>query len=205
MQGHVDQTSSIFAGNLLSDSYVISKFFIKNSGFLIVAVESPTKNSQQFTSEVIIDTSSFPVVGHFEADGNHYAIVKTQNTPEVIDPSLISILTGRELQIAALVGLGSSNKRVANQLQISESTVSAHLRRIFIKLKVNSRSAMVYHCSSLINRLHQLRTTQEQTSAINQSGNVAQSAMNDQTFDPDIAEIDRLLCSALATSGITSD
>ncbi|ACC85186.1 response regulator transcription factor [Nostoc punctiforme] len=200
----VDQTSSIFAGNLLLDSYVISKFFIKNSSFLIIAVESPIENSQQFTSEVIIDTIPFAVVGHFEADGNHYAIVKTQNTPEVIDPSLISILTGRELQIAALVGLGSSNKKVANQLQISESTVSAHLRRIFIKLKVNSRSAMVYHCSSLINRLHQLRKIQEQTSASSQSGNVAQSAMNDQTLDPDIAEIDRLLCSALATSGITS-
>ncbi|MBD2564682.1 MULTISPECIES: response regulator transcription factor [Nostoc] len=205
MQGHVDQTSSIFAGKLVSDSCIISKFFIKNSGFLIIAVESPTENSQQFTSEVMIDTISFcSVVGHFEADGNHYAIVKTQNTPEVIDPSLISILTGRELQIAALVGLGSSNKKVANQLQISESTVSAHLRRIFIKLKVNSRSAMVYHCSSLINRLHQLRTMQEQTSASSQSGNVAQSAMNDQTLDPDIAEIDRLLCSALSTSDITS-
>ena len=124
---------------------------------------------------------------------------------EAIDPSLINILTGRELQIAALVALGWSNKKVANQLQISEWTVSAHLRRIFIKLKVDSRSAMVYRCASLINRLHELRTIQEQTSASSQSGNVAQSAMNDQTLDPDIAEIDRLLCSALTTSDITFD
>ncbi|MDF5737186.1 MULTISPECIES: response regulator transcription factor [unclassified Nostoc] len=204
MQVHIDRTFSIFAANLVSDSYVISKFFINNSSFLIIAVEAPTENNQQFTSDIIIDAISFSVVGHFEADGHCYAIVKTQNTPEVIDPSLISILTGRELQIAALVGLGWSNKKVANQLQISEWTVSAHLRRIFIKLKVDSRSAMVYRCSSLINRLHQLRTIQEQMSATSQPGGVAQSAMNDQTLQSDIGEIDRLLCSALATSGITS-
>ncbi|MEH1901842.1 MAG: LuxR C-terminal-related transcriptional regulator [Nostoc sp.] len=204
MQVHIDRTFSIFAANLVSDSYVISKFFINNSSFLIIAVEAPTENNQQFTSDIIIDAISFSVVGHFEADGHCYAIVKTQNTPEVIDPSLISILTGRELQIAALVGLGWSNKKVANQLQISEWTVSAHLRRIFIKLKVDSRSAMVYRCSSLINRLHQLRTIQKQMSATSQPGGVAQSAMNEQTLQSDIGEIDRLLCSALATSGITS-
>ncbi|MEH2347239.1 MAG: LuxR C-terminal-related transcriptional regulator [Nostoc sp.] len=156
MQVEIDQTSNIFTANLVSDCHVITKFFIANSCFLVIAVESPTGNSKHFTSDVIIDTISFSVVGNFEFDGHHYAIVKTQNTPDAIDPSLINILTERELQIAALIALGWSNKKVGNQLQISEWTVSAHLRRIFIKLKVDSRSAMVYRCSSSINRLHQM-------------------------------------------------
>jgi DNA-binding CsgD family transcriptional regulator len=182
MQAHVDQTSSIFAASLLSDSHIISKFFIKNSGFLVIAVEPPPVNSQQLTSDIIIDTIPFSVVGHFESDGHCYAIVKTQNTPEVIDPSLINILTERELQIAALVALGWSNKKVANQLQISEWTVSAHLRRIFIKLKVDSRSAMVYRCTSLINQLNELRTIKDQMSSTSQPGDVAKSATNEQTL-----------------------
>ncbi len=62
-------------------------------------------------------------------------------------------LTGRELQIAMLVALGHPTKRIAFQLGISEWTVSAHLRRIFLKLGVDSRAAMVYCCAPLIQRL----------------------------------------------------
>jgi DNA-binding NarL/FixJ family response regulator len=46
--------------------------------------------------------------------------------------------------------LGKQNKHIAKQLKISEWTVSTHLRRIFAKLGVASRAAMVYRCSSLI-------------------------------------------------------
>ena len=145
------------------------------------------------------------MVGQFQSDGHCYAIVKTQNTPEAIDSSLINILTGRELQIAALVALGWPNKKVANQLKISEWTVSAHLRRIFIKLKVDSRSAMVYRCASLINRLHKLPIMQNPMPSNSQSGDVAQSAINKETFQYDIAEIDRLLSSILKTSSVMSE
>jgi DNA-binding NarL/FixJ family response regulator len=62
-------------------------------------------------------------------------------------------LTGREIEIAILVALGLPNKQIASHLNISdisEWTVSTHLRRIFTKLQVNNRAAMVYHCSVLI-------------------------------------------------------
>ncbi|MDF5708727.1 MAG: helix-turn-helix transcriptional regulator [Nostoc sp. S4] len=203
MQVHLNQSSKILAANLISDSHIISKFFINNSGFLVIAVESPIANSQELTSDTIIGPISFTVVGHFESDGHCYAIVKTHNIAEGVDPSLINILTGRELQIAALVALGWSNKKVANQLQISEWTVSAHLRRIFIKLKVDSRSAMVYRCASLINRLHELRTIQGQMSSTSQPEDVAKSTTNEQTLQYEMAEIDRLL-SFVATSSLTS-
>lgn len=52
-------------------------------------------------------------------------------------------LTRREIEIASLVAEGKKNKQIAYQLKISEWTVSTHLRRIFVKLGVNSRANMV--------------------------------------------------------------
>jgi DNA-binding CsgD family transcriptional regulator len=71
-----------------------------------------------------------------------------------ISPSLCSDvasrLTARELQIASLVAMGHSNKQIHRELGISEWTVCSHLRRIFIKLGVDSRAAMVFRCASLL-------------------------------------------------------
>ncbi|WP_366918634.1 LuxR C-terminal-related transcriptional regulator [Acaryochloris sp. IP29b_bin.148] len=39
---------------------------------------------------------------------------------------------------------------MANQLHISEWTVSTYLRRIFAKLNVDSRAAMVFRCAGLL-------------------------------------------------------
>jgi DNA-binding CsgD family transcriptional regulator len=56
------------------------------------------------------------------------------------------ILTPREMQIVALVSEGRVNKQIAHDLGISEWTVSTHLRRIFAKLDVDTRAAMVTKC-----------------------------------------------------------
>ncbi len=48
-------------------------------------------------------------------------------------------LTGREQQIAALVGEGMSSRDIARQLGISKRTVDAHLEHIFGKLGISSR------------------------------------------------------------------
>lgn len=60
------------------------------------------------------------------------------------------ILTARELQIATLVAQGLLNKEVADRLRISEWTVCAHLRRIYSKLNVSTRGAMVYRCAAFV-------------------------------------------------------
>lgn len=61
-----------------------------------------------------------------------------------------SLLTGRELQIVMLVADGRVNKQIADELHISEWTVSTHLRRIFAKLGVETRAAMVSRCADLL-------------------------------------------------------
>jgi DNA-binding CsgD family transcriptional regulator len=53
------------------------------------------------------------------------------------------MLSPREREIARMVASGHTNKAIANVLEISLYTVSAHLRRIFSKLDVQSRAAMV--------------------------------------------------------------
>jgi two-component system nitrate/nitrite response regulator NarL len=53
------------------------------------------------------------------------------------------ILSPREREIARMVAKGLPNKTIAGVLEISGWTVCSHLRRIFSKLGVNSRAAMV--------------------------------------------------------------
>lgn len=51
----------------------------------------------------------------------------------------LEVLTGRELQIARLAAKGLTDVNIALTLGISEQTVGAHMRRIFLKLRINSR------------------------------------------------------------------
>jgi DNA-binding CsgD family transcriptional regulator len=52
-------------------------------------------------------------------------------------------LSPRELEIVRMVADGHSNKIIADVLNISSWTVCTHVRRIFAKLGVGSRAAMV--------------------------------------------------------------
>jgi DNA-binding CsgD family transcriptional regulator len=58
-------------------------------------------------------------------------------------PSPISMLSPREREIARMVALGYPNKTIASVLDISSWTVASHLRRVFMKLQVTSRAAMI--------------------------------------------------------------
>ena len=55
----------------------------------------------------------------------------------------IALLSPREREIARMVACGHPNKTIASVLEISTWTVASHLRRIFVKLEVSSRAAMV--------------------------------------------------------------
>lgn len=52
-------------------------------------------------------------------------------------------LTPRELQILALIAGGGSNKRIAQELAISEDTVKGHVSSILAKLNANDRTHAV--------------------------------------------------------------
>jgi DNA-binding NarL/FixJ family response regulator len=59
-------------------------------------------------------------------------------------------LTAREIDVLQLVADGLSNAEIADRLVLSERTVHAHLRSIFDKLGVNSRTAAAHAVASLL-------------------------------------------------------
>jgi len=88
------------------------------------------KQTDATVDEVIFDA---------EIDGDRYYLVR-RRTPS--EDSAIS-LTSREQEIAQLIAEGLPNKIIGKQLGISPWTVATHLRRMFGKLGVNTRAALI--------------------------------------------------------------
>jgi DNA-binding CsgD family transcriptional regulator len=86
-------------------------------------------------------------VGELRIGNERYLVSRSDEVPardrDQSDKSF-KTLTRREIQIVMLVAEGNVNKQIADKLRISEWTIATHLRRIFVKLDVDSRSAMVY-------------------------------------------------------------
>ena len=90
--------------------------------------------------------ASFHIVGNCRLNGQRYVLVcqrKADGALEDETPLASDLLTRRELQVAMMVCQGRGNKQIAHRLHLSEWTVSTYLRRIFAKLGVRTRSAMV--------------------------------------------------------------
>jgi DNA-binding CsgD family transcriptional regulator len=67
----------------------------------------------------------------------------TGESTRVRDPSTLDQLTPQELQIAGLVADGLTNREIAAQLFLSPRTIDYHLRKVFNKLGIASRTELV--------------------------------------------------------------
>ena len=143
-----------------------------------VKIENASDEVWSIVGEVTINSRCFLILGHNNADESAKAPYPPYvSNGDVVRPGveyvrfdllgftcvavevdnearrgLTDLLTARELQIAMLVATGERTKRIAHRLQISEWTVTTHLRRIYAKLGVENRAAMVYRCLPLLER-----------------------------------------------------
>ena len=67
----------------------------------------------------------------------------TGETARKRDASTLDDLTPQELQIAGLVAEGLTNREIAAQLYLSPRTIEYHLRKVFSKLGITSRTDLV--------------------------------------------------------------
>ena len=99
---------------------------VENTSAQVAPVEYSSKTPPE---EVLVDT---------DVDGYRYLLVRLPQ------PARNRVqLSPREQEIVRMVAKGHPNKVIADVLNISSWTVCTHLRRIFAKLGVGSRAAMV--------------------------------------------------------------
>jgi DNA-binding NarL/FixJ family response regulator len=82
-----------------------------------------------------------PVMGAIQAGACGVLRGRPGAEPEV--PDLATELSARELEVLELVADGQTNKRIAEELQLSALTVKSHLARISRKLGTGDRSHLV--------------------------------------------------------------
>lgn len=81
----------------------------------------------------------FSLVDHFDTDGKRYILLK-RNAPETLNHRALSY---RERQVFTAAAQGLSNKLIAYELGLNDSTVSTLLQRAFHKLNISSRLQLI--------------------------------------------------------------
>lgn len=76
-----------------------------------------------------------------------------QNFENILGSALEKGLTTREHEVATLIVEGLSNKEIAEKMEIRPSTVNDHLKRIFWKLDVRSRTEVAVKYSRFLQTL----------------------------------------------------
>ncbi|RCJ22881.1 DNA-binding response regulator [Nostoc minutum NIES-26] len=127
LSSHYSQGTVQSALNAGADSYLLKK---NNVPLLLEAIKTTFYDNQSFFDPYISRRNFFypqKIKGRAYQDN----------------------LTDTEIQIVSLMATGSSNKVIAEQLFITESTVKGHINKIFAKLNVSDRVNALIEASKL--------------------------------------------------------
>ena len=81
------------------------------------------------------------------ATGSDRVVALAPKSERAVDEPYRDQLTAREIDVVRLIAGGLTNREIADRLGISPRTIDAHLRSIYGKIGVSSRSAAtLYAC-----------------------------------------------------------
>lgn len=113
---------------------------------VISALDDLTARSQCIQHGAAFISKSAPPANIFKQveqilDGSYqFPLTKIQSSLETNNAKKIKTLTPSQFRVLHLIAAGHSNKTIANNLNISEKTVKAHISVIFDKLDVKNRT-----------------------------------------------------------------
>jgi LuxR family maltose regulon positive regulatory protein len=76
-------------------------------------------------------------------------LVKDQPIEAVVKSGLVEPLSGREIDVLKLLAQGCTDKKIAESLVIARETVHKHLKNIYGKLNVHSRTEAIARAREL--------------------------------------------------------
>jgi DNA-binding CsgD family transcriptional regulator len=123
----------------------LMRFILAGRAFIAV----PRSGSKASAADASVGGGGYgAAVGQITCSGTPYTLYEAEkhepgSAASAEPPSLAEILTRRELQVALLISDGRCDKEIARHLGISGYTVREHIRRMFAKLKISRRSAIV--------------------------------------------------------------
>ena len=104
---------------------------------LVLHTSNLTSEAQSFVKQLLRLLAN--------TEGAHKPLLKAELTAL----STAASITSREQQVLRLVTTGMSNREIAAQLSFAESTVKTHLKNIYHKLGVNSRTRAIAQAQAL--------------------------------------------------------
>lgn len=102
------------------------------AGESVISPEMMTKFVTAFRAKIVVSES---------ATGNQSISAANDNTA-------LNSLSVREREILLLIARGDSNKRIARELDIAETTVKVHIQHIFRKLQLTSRVQVAVYAAA---------------------------------------------------------
>lgn len=134
----------------LSDT-IVGELVIGDSQYFVLPCDLDQQTgcaskTSQFSSQAGSFAKPSLAIGCLNILGKEYFVIPGSKSVAKANSDVLALLTERELQISNFVAIGASNKEIALKLDISEWTVSTHLRRVYGKLNVCNRAAMVHKC-----------------------------------------------------------
>jgi DNA-binding NarL/FixJ family response regulator len=123
-------------------------YIVKNQPLSVLAqIVQIVKDGGTYVSTSVLEASGLPADTQYPENAPPAtAPVASDSLPSPSDDAATRIakLTDRELQILGCLARGASNKAIARELGITDTTVKVHLRMIFKKLGVTNRTQAAF-------------------------------------------------------------